>query len=146
MIEVQPIDFDEANEFVARYHRHHKPAQGCKFAIAANHNGVICGVVIVGRPVSRHNDDGWTAEVTRLCTDGTQNVCSMLYAASWRAVRAMGYKRLITYILKDEPGTSLRAAGWRLIGETKGGSWSRTDRPRVDKHPICQKKLYEIAM
>ena len=68
------------------------------------------GVVIVGRPVSRYLDDGWTLEVNRLCTDGSRNACSMLYGAAWRAARAMGYKRLITYILESECGASKRAA------------------------------------
>ena len=104
------------------YHRHHKPPQGHKFSIAVNDVGEICGVVMIGRPVARHFDDGWTLEVTRLCTiDGHKNVASMLYGAAWRATRAMGYKRLISYILKEETGTSLVAAGYKEIGVTKGG-------------------------
>lgn len=144
-LELKPIGRDEANDFIRARHRHHQPNQGYKFAIGLSENDRLCGVVVVGRPVSRHLDDGYTAEVTRLCTDGTKNACSMLYAAAWRATRAMGYKRLITYILKDEPGTSLRAAGWRLIGETRGGSWDRPGRARIDKAPTCQKKLYEMT-
>jgi hypothetical protein len=89
-------------------------------------------------------DDGWTAEVVRLATDGSKNVCSMLYAASWRAARAMGYRRVITYILDSEPGTSLIAAGWKCIGECGGGSWSRTSRPRIDKAPLQKKIRFEI--
>ena len=113
-LEVVPITLKEANQFVRDHHRHHGPVTGHKFSIAASDGERIVGVVIVSRPVSRHLDDGWTLEVTRLCTDGTRNACSMLYAAAWRAARAMGYKRLITYILESENGASLRAAGWRL--------------------------------
>lgn len=98
-----------------------------------------------GRPVARVLQDGWTAEVTRLCTLGDKNACSMLYAASWRAARALGYRRLITYTLKSEGGASLRASGWRLVGEAGGGSWSRKNRPRVDMHPLEQKQLWEVA-
>jgi hypothetical protein len=89
--------------------------------------------------------DGYTAEVLRLCSDGTKNTCSMLYAAAWRAVRAMGYRKLVTYILISESGTSLRAAGWKCIGEAGGGSWNRTSRPRVDTHPLQKKIRFEVA-
>jgi hypothetical protein len=100
-------------------------------------------VVIVGRPVARMRDDGLTAEVTRLCTDGTRNACSFLYGAAAKAAFALGYKRIGTYILASEPGTTLRAAGWRLIGEVKGRSWTTPSRPRVDKHPTQDKLLFE---
>lgn len=140
-----PISLRDARAFVNEHHRHHKAPQGGKFAIAAADGETIVGVAIVGRPVARHNDDGWTAEVTRLCTDGTPNACSMLYAACWRAARGMGYRRCITYILAEEKGTSLKAAGWRVIGEVKGRSWTRPLRPRVDKHPTQDKLLWEAA-
>jgi hypothetical protein len=90
-------------------------------------------------------DDGETAEVTRLCTDGTRNACSFLYGACARAAFALGFKRIGTYILASEPGTSLAAANWRLVGETSGGSWSRGNRPRVDKHPTQSKLLFEVT-
>ena len=82
-------------------------------------------------------------EVTRLATDGTRNACSLLYGAAWRVSKEMGFRRLITYILADEPGTSLKASGWKLVGERGGGSWSRPKRPRVDKHPLQNKFLFE---
>lgn len=141
---VIPISISDACEFVRRVHRHHKPPQGAKFAIAIEEAGQVCGVSIVGRPVSRHLDDGWTAEVTRLATDGRKNACSMLYSASWRAARAMGYRRMVTYILQSETGTSLIAAGWKLISECGGGSWSRTSRPRIDKAPLQNKIRFEV--
>lgn len=144
-MEIVPIEFHEACAFVKRHHRHHRPPQGHKFSLAVEHNGQICGVCIVGRPVARMLQNGWTLEVTRLCTDGTQNACSALYSAAWRAARAMGYKRLITYILQSEPGSSLRAANWREVGAAGGGTWNRKDRPRVDTHPIGQKTLFEIC-
>ena len=143
-LELQPITFREACAYVEKYHRHHRPPQGHKFSIAVNDGEKIVGVVMVGRPVSRHLDDGWTAEVTRCCTTGTPNTNSILYAAAWRAARGMGYRKLITYILDSEPGTSLRAAGWKLIGKRGGGSWSRPGRPRVDTHPTGQKLLFEV--
>ena len=99
-----PITLREANAYVKRHHRHHKPARGCKFTLAVANGDEVCGVAIVGRPVARHLDDDWTAEVLRVCTDGTKNACSMLYGAAWRAARAMGYRRLVTYTLNTEPG------------------------------------------
>jgi hypothetical protein len=87
--------------------------------------------------------DGWTAEVSRLATDGSKNACSMLYGAAWRACRALGYRRLITYILDTEPGTTLQAAGWKLVGAAGGGSWDRRERPRVDRHPTQGKLRWE---
>lgn len=140
-----PVRLDEANAFVARHHRHHKPVVGHKFSIGASLGNEIVGVVIVGRPIARMRDDGQTLEVTRLCTDGTKNVCSFLYGAAARAAFALGYRRIGTYILKSEPGTSLTAAGWKLIGERGGGSWSVPSRPRVDKHPLEPKLLFELT-
>ncbi len=78
-----PISLREGHKFVYLVHRHHKPARGGKFPIAEVGPGLrmaIIGVAIVGRPVSRIHDDGWTAEFTRLATDGTRTLCSMVYA------------------------------------------------------------------
>ena len=137
------IDLTEANAFVEQHHRHHKPVIGHLFSIGASLEDKIVGVVIVGRPVARLRDDGVTAEVTRLCTDGTRNACSFLYGKAARAAFALGFQRIGTYILANEPGTSLMATGWRLIGETNGGTWTRDARPRVDKHPLQNKLLFE---
>lgn len=120
-LELVPISLDEANAFVEQHHRHHKAARGCISSVAVAAGGTVVGVAIIGRPVSRHLQDGWTAEVVRVATDGTRNACSMLYGAAWRAVRALGYRRLVTYTLPEEGGASLRASGFALIGEAGGG-------------------------
>lgn len=144
-LQLVPADLTTAKEFCRRVHRHHLPTVGHKFSIgAAMPNGTLYAVVTVGRPVARENQDGWTLEATRLTADPIPNACSMLYAAAWRATRAMGYRRLGTYTLKSEPGTSLRAAGWRVLHEVKGRSWDTPSRPRIDKHPTFD-KLYWIA-
>ena len=140
-----PIAFSDAAAFVRAHHRHHTPPAGHKFSIAATAAGEVVGVVIVGRPVARHRDDGLTLEVTRLCTIGHPNACSFLYGAAARAAFALGFRRIGTYTLKTEPGTSLRAAGRRLIAETPGKSWSVPSRPRTDRHPIEPKLLWEAA-
>jgi hypothetical protein len=142
-MQLQPVTYDEACRFIRKHHRHHLPPQGWKFGIAVNDGHAVRAVVTVGRPVSRHLDDGYTAEVTRCCTDGMPNAASKLYAAAWRACRAMGYTRLITYTLASEEGTSLKAAGWRCLYKTQGGSWDTPSRPRVPKAPTGQKKLWE---
>lgn len=144
MLRILPCTLDEANAFVRQWHRHHGEVRGAKFCVAVGYDHV-CGVAIVGRPVARLLDDGWTLELTRLATDGTKNACSMLYAACWRAARAMGYRKLVTYILENESGVSLTAAGWKSIGECGGGSWSRDSRPRVDTHPTQQKIRFEVS-
>jgi hypothetical protein len=142
-LELQPISFEEACEFIRLHHRHHLPPVGWKFGVAVSDGDKVVGVATVGRPVSRHLDNGWTLELTRLCTDGTRNASSKLLTAAQKATFALGYKRLITYILAEESGSSLKAAGWKLIGSAGGGSWDRPSRARVDKAPTAQKTLWE---
>lgn len=141
------MDFASAREFIRRHHRHHLPPQGWKFGLGATVDGSVVGVVTVGRPVARRLDTGWTLEVTRCCTDGTPHVASKLYAAAWRATRALGFRRLITYTLKSESGTSLRASGWRVLYETqaKPKGWNVPSRPRVVKAPTEAKTLWEAV-
>ena len=139
------ISFDDAAAFVREHHRHHTPPAGHKFSLAAMAGDELVGVVIVGRPVARGRDDGATLEVTRLCTTGHPNACSFLYGAAARATFALGYRRIGTYILKREPGTSLVAAGWKLIGEVKGRSWTTPSRPRTDKMKVEDRCLFERA-
>jgi hypothetical protein len=104
-LELVPITLREACAFVRAHHRHHKPPRGCRFVVGCADGCVIVGVAIVGRPVSRNLDDQWTAEVTRVCVlESARNACSMLYAACWRAARALGFRRLITYTLAEEGG------------------------------------------
>ncbi|MDO4563941.1 MAG: hypothetical protein Q4C12_08965 [Clostridia bacterium] len=132
MLELIPISLKQANEYVEMYHRHHKATRGHKFSLAAIDGERLVGVAIVGRPVSRHLDDGYTLEVNRLCTNGTQNACSFLYAAAGRVAREMGYKRIITYILQSESGVSLRAAGFICEGEAGGLEWTGVRKPKED--------------
>lgn len=110
-----PVTLRQANAFVAELHRHHKPARGWKFGVGVqDETGALRGVAMVGRPVARALDDGYTVEVNRTCTDGCQNANSMLYGAAWRAAKALGYTRAYTYTEDGETGASLRAAGWTV--------------------------------
>lgn len=115
-----PISLKEASQFVHEYHRHNKPLKFHKFSIGVKFDDVLVGVVIVGRPVARSMDDGVTAEVSRLCVNenAPKNACSFLYGAAWRAWRAMGGQRIITYTLQSENGASLRGAGWKILHQT----------------------------
>ena len=144
-LELQPITQKEAFVFIDKHHRHHQSPVGWKFGIAVNNGTDVVGVITVGRPVARHYDNGYTLEVNRCCTDGTKNACSMLYGAAWRATKALGYNRLITYVLASESGSSIKASGWKEIGLAGGGSWSTKSRPRIDKSPTIQKTLWEAS-
>lgn len=123
---VRPITLRAAKLFVAEHHRHNKPPTGWKFGVGLIDNaGTLIGVATAGRPVARHFDDGLTLEVNRTCTDGTRNANSMLYGAVWRAGRAMGYERCITYTQAEETGASLRAAGFIRVRELPArSSWA----------------------
>ena len=140
-MEIRPISLKEANSFVENYHRHHPKVQGHKFSISAYHNGELCGVAIVGHPQGRFLDDGLTLEVLRLCTDGTRNSCSFLYGRCAKIAKDMGYRKIITYILESEDGTSLKAAGWTCESEKCGGvSWNGRNR---DSDNFEQLSLFE---
>lgn len=119
---IEPITLRAACDFIARHHRHNKPPRGWKFGVSLwlatdEFAADMVGVATAGRPIARAFDDGFTLEVSRTCTDGTRNANSMLYGAIWRAGKAMGYRRCITYTQGDESGASLRAAGWVRVKE-----------------------------
>lgn len=139
VLSLAPIGLKQATEYVIRVHRHHGKTTGHKFSNAViDAAGAIHGVGIAGRPVSRHLQAQGSLEVLRVASDGTPNVCSMIYGAMRLAARGMGYKpwQCVTYTLESELGASLLAAGWIRDGWTPGGTWSRDDRPRDDKHPL----------
>ena len=144
-LELQPITYREACAFIAAHHRHHDQPQGQAWAVAVNDGTRVVGVATVGRPVARRLGGGYVAEVTRCCTDSTPHVASKLYAACWRAGKAMGYRAMFTYTLEGEAGVSLQAAGWRCVGPAGGGSWNKPSRPRVDHAPTGPKRLWVIG-
>ena len=135
MLHIRPITLKASCEFIKQHHRHNKPPTGHKFSIAVhNDNGDLVGVATAGRPIARHFDDGLTLEVNRTCTDGTMNANSMLYGAVWKAARAMGYLRCITYTQHDESGSSLRAVGWvRVKDLSPRKSWAESSVAMKDK-------------
>ncbi|MGC5001187.1 XF1762 family protein [Streptomyces sp. DT203] len=132
---IVPLSFDEACATIDRLHRHHKRPQGWKFGWGVTTpDGRLVGAATAGRPVARALWDGFTLEVTRVATDGTPNACSALYAAAWKTASSAGYHRLITYTQDGEPGTSLRAAGWRLAAVLRPRrGWDTPSRRRSDR-------------
>jgi hypothetical protein len=145
-LDLVPVSFADACAFVAAWHRHHEPPVGHKFSVGVAAEQLLVGVAIVGRPVARSYDDGRTLEVTRVAVaDGAPHACSMLYAAAWRASKALGYRRLITYTQHGESGASLRAAGWVVIAERPPRpGWNMPSRPRDSKgNENVQRFLWE---
>lgn len=147
---IVPITLREAGAFVSRHHRHNRAPQGGLFAVAAALGHELVGVAICGRPVSRHMQDGTTAEVTRCCVleDAPLGTCSALYAALWRAAKALGWRRLITYTLASECGASLRGAGWRVLAERKANNpahWQSRDGRHWSAVVGQSKLLWEAA-
>lgn len=145
MLEVIPITLREANDFVAQFHRHNgrTSRNGGKFAVGLTTGTELIGVAIVGLPIARLLNDGRTAEVTRVCVldHAQKGACSKLYSACWKAWRAMGGKRIVTYTLQSESGSSLKGAGFKIVAQCKPGSWNRIGRER-DWQPIYgQKKI-----
>ena len=141
--EIVPLTLAEARRYVADHHRHNEPPVGHRFSIGLSRDGALVGVVIAGHPVARKADDGRTIELVRLTTEGDRNACSRLYSAACRAAFAMGYRKVITYTLEEEPGSSLRAAGFIQDGLTEGhDGWKHGDgaqnaafRPRLFDPP-----------
>lgn len=150
-LRIVPITLKAAREFIGAQHRHNKPPVGWKFGCGLMLGASLVGVATAGRPVARAFDDGLTIEVNRTCTDGTRNANSMLYGAIWRAAKALGYLRCITYTQADEYGASVRAAGFRMVKELPArGSWAESSVKMRDKRdPIgnggVARVLWEIT-
>lgn len=141
-----PVSVREASEYVAHHHRTHKPPRGAILALAVSTpDGEVHGVAMLGRPVARELQDGWTVEVTRVATDETPNACSFLYGAARRAAAALGYRRVVTYTMEREPGTSLTAAGWAKVATVRGRSWDAPSRRRFDPNPTDNKLRWEVG-
>ena len=145
---IVPCPISNAQEFVRLHHRHHGPPPSATFSCAvADDEGVVHGVVLVGRPVARLLDDGATLEVNRCCTDGTPHACSMLYGAARRIAKELGFTRLFTYTRQDEAGASLRGAGWVLDDpDIRARSWNMPSRPRTDRTEITKRQRWRIDL
>lgn len=133
-LRIVPCDIKAAREFVAMHHRTHaKLGAVYRFAVGLALDDELVGVALIANPVSSGLCDGLTLEVSRTCLAGeVPNGNSMLYGAAWRAAKALGYRRLVTYTQGDESGASLRGAGWRVIAERRPRpGWDMPSRRRV---------------
>jgi len=133
--EIVPLTLAQARRYVADHHRHNEPPIGHRFSIGLERDGALVAVVIAGHPQARKADDGRTLELLRLTTEGDRNACSRLYSAAVRAAAAMGYRRVITYTLDTESGSSLLASGFTVDGTSPGSEWKHTDGPRSADRP-----------
>jgi hypothetical protein len=145
-MELRPISFKDACTFTNKFHRHLKSPIGHKFSISLFHENILIGVIMVGRPISRILDDGYTLECNRLTTTGTRNACSKLYSAAISAAKFLGYRKIITYILTTESGSSLRAAGFRQKNTTTHLSWDCPSRERKSILPNILKIRFEYII
>jgi hypothetical protein len=146
-----PVTLAQANDFVTAIHRHNGRLPAAKFCVGVEREGVVVGVAIAGLPKARHQADGATLEVSRVCADGTYNACSILYGACVRAAKALGYRRAITYTREAEHGASLRASGWTLDGSSAGGMWARPNQVATralasDQHDTGPKWRWSIDL
>lgn len=148
-LELVEISQAEAKAFVAKWHRHSKPPVGWRWGHGLKNGNELVAVAMVGRPVARALDASTIVEVNRLCVNPSLHpqlvryACSKLYGASCRAAKKRGYKRVITYTLETEAGTTLKASNFQPRAKTKGGSWNCASRPRTDKAPTCRKIRWE---
>jgi hypothetical protein len=139
-----PLELKEATKFVKENHRHNEPVYRDKFRCGCvDDNGILRGVVQVGRPNARALQDGKTVEIVRNCSDGYENACSFLYARALRAAKALGYEKAVTYILETEDGASVKASGFTFEAVVKGGrTWDCPSRPRKTIMPTCDKQRW----
>lgn len=146
-LRLTPTTIRAASRFVEHHHRHNRPPRGALFALAVERDGQVVGVALVGRPVARELQDGRTVEVLRLCTDGTRNACSFLYARCRRAAAALGYERVLTYTRADEGGASPRAAGFEQVALLPARSWAESSvaRTRHDQSEPAERVRWEVA-
>lgn len=151
-LRVTTVSFKCAREFVRRHHAHCPPPAGWRWGHAIWNGWTLVGVAMIGRPVARALDASTTVEVNRLCLDWALpaplrwNAASMLYGAAAREAQRRGFSSIITYTLESECGVSLKAAGWVNDARTRGGSWSRSSRPRIDRSPIEGKLRWRRAL
>lgn len=141
-LEIRPISNKDAGLFVDENHRHNQAPWGNWFSIALYDWDELVGVAMVGRPISRILDDGLTAEVRRLTIKGTvPNGCSMLYGRAKRICILMGFRKVITYTLQSESGSSLKAVGAKAVARVRARSWDTGKRHRETQPVQLEPKI-----
>ena len=138
MFKVIHLELTESNAFVKNHHRHIDETQGHRFSIGCQHENKLVGVAIAGRPISRHYDQSKIIEVTRLCTDGTENACSFLYSMCAKASKYLGYERIQSYVLESELGSSLKASNFIYSHTSEVSNWNKYKRNKKDRIKLLQ--------
>lgn len=129
-LRVWPCTIKAAKKWVAEHHRHLPEFNGARFAVSVvDATGAMVGVAVASNGPQVWEKTG-RLNIGRVATDGSPNACSMLYGAMCRAGKALGYVEAWTYTLPEEPGVSLRAAGFVDMGLTAGGEHDRERRAR----------------
>lgn len=146
VLKIAPITVKAASAWVRLLHRHLPDIQGGLFAASVvDEHGEIRGVAIAGNPARVWQGTGRIV-IARVETDGYENACSKLYGSLCQAAKALGYREAWTYTLPEEPGASLKAAGFQDMGLTEGGEWSRPSRLRAAALRPEQKRRWMRAL
>ena len=122
---LRPVTQLEARQFIAKHHRHSGAPLRVICAVGIDDAGELVGVGTLERPKAAKLCDGFTVEISRVCTTGIRNGCSMLYGALLRVAAGLGYKRAVTYTLATEKGSSLVASGFHRASDVPIRSWAK---------------------
>ena len=128
-----PLTLKEANAFVKENHRHSKQCRGHRFSLGAVYKDELVGAAIIGRAINRYLDNRFTAEILRNCVleKAPKGTCSFLYSRAMKVWQSQGGKKIVTYTLETETGSSLKAVNFNAAAKTgffKGGWQNRSNR------------------
>lgn len=138
---VRPVTVKAAQAWCRQVHRHLPNVQGGLFATSVWDRHSCVAVGIAGHPPRVWLGTGRVV-ISRVAALQLPDVidsagkahpapaCTMIYRSLCDAARALGYREVWTYTLPDEPGSSLRDAGFTEQGETRGEEWDRPSRSR----------------
>lgn len=135
-----PVTVKRARAFVAEHHRHLPRLQGGLFAVGVELGGELVGVGLAGHPPRVWMGTGRVV-ISRVAAradlpgvgDHASPACTMILGALCRAAKALGYREAWTYTLPEEPGSSLRGAGFVDKGLTRD---EEHDRPSRARRPV----------
>jgi hypothetical protein len=138
--------------------------QDCEyFVVEPKCEYLLCGIAVVGRPISRFLDNGQTLEITRVVFPHLANsisfdlemarrnenhassIPSELIADVCKQAKKRGYKKIITYTRQDENGNYYKACGFKIVYKQKSvGLWKSRNGVKVNtKSSPCPKYRWE---
>ena len=139
------IGRQEVERFIARHHAHCGVPLTWRFHQGVYNGATLIGVAVVGNPVAPALMRRGIVEVNRLCIRRDTpsalrwNAASMLYGWCAREAERQGWQKIITYTRADEPGTTLRAAGWEAEAKVRGRGWHSQRRRRSNRNSWIDK-------